>query len=338
MSKKYLVRIKPLEPYFFGDENSIRFDNSNSYFVSSLNTPSAMTIMGMLRYTLLEQNGLLKTDGIYTADQLSENAKLIGSTSFKPGDDVEYGAIKGVSPLFLMKGDDIYIKTPLNHKTSEAKYTAFKLGGSVSTSFGDIVMPLKNEFNAKSTVDDNSYTNICSGEIVCGLFRDFIKITNRKLSKENGFMKKVFKVLDKDFSFAITVELDENVKFNSSVCYMGREKSAFSLEVSDGFDVCEQIKEGYIGKNFEGFSYAFGDMVLKSAPKYKSLAFVNSKNLRHLTTSGKNTIICRSTVLHGVISAGSVIYLTDDIADGIDVLGNDKFGINKIISFGGKTK
>ncbi len=339
MTKKYLVKIKPLEPYFFGDENTIRIGEENRYYVSSLLTPTATTIMGMLRYVILEQNGLLQPNGIYNDKQYEKNVEYIGASSFVPGYEENYGYIKSVSPLFLMKGNEKFIKTPLNHKTSETKYTALKLNREVETSYGKIVMPAEKEYDVKNTVGDNSYVNIVTGEIVKNdyeknyyLFKPFEKITCQKNSKENGFMKKVFQVLDKDFCFAVIAELDEKVEFANTTCSMGREKSSFALEASSGFDICKEIEDGYIGKNSCGFSYAFGDIVLKEKPNYTAFAMINTKNLRYLQTEGNNTKISRSGVLHNVVSAGSIFYNDNDV----NPYGNDKFGLNKIITFGGK--
>ncbi len=344
MSKKILIKITPLEPYFFGDENTIRFDDTNKYYVSSMNTPSAATIMGMLRYTLLKQADYLKENG-YSNDEIKRNNNLIGSQSFSP-EIKDYGAIKAVSPLFIMERDnidDIYIKLPLNHKYSmdlngkytPLQYTPIELSQqSYETSHGPIMLPKQGEFSGKFIVTDDMYVNINNLNICYEMFSDFVKITNRKGASDKGFMKKCFKVLKKDFCFAILVELDESATLKNTICYMGREKSSFALSVEDAsFSLEDKITKSALSKTGE-FSYALSDIILNKAPDYKAFAMVNIKNLRYLNTETKpdeKISITRGSTLHSVISAGSVFYGKPEL----DIYGNDKFGINKIIKFGG---
>ncbi len=354
---KYLVKIKPLEPYFFGDENTIRIGEENRYYVSSLLKPSATTIMGMLRYTVLKNAGVLKTDREYNCVEKELLKKLIGEKSFEPNDNTDYGVIKGVSPLFLMSGNDIYIKLPLNHKMHKDKkdkndekiyntqYTPFEMGCEALTSYKTINLPQKGEFDPKKTVSDDMYVNINTGDIIKDgykdgfvLFDSFEKITCKKYSKKEGFMKKIFRVLNKDFCFAVVVEIDEDdekVNFDNkytTTCYMGREKSTFLLEFSEGFSLENKIAESNFAKmcGQVEFGYALGDIVVKESPTYSDFAMVQTQNLRYLTTDG-GKYIKRNEKLYNVISAGSVFYKVGDIK----CLGNDKFGLNKIITFGG---
>lgn len=51
---KYLIKLRPLEPYFFGDENTFRIGEENRYYISSILTPAASIILGTFRYELLK--------------------------------------------------------------------------------------------------------------------------------------------------------------------------------------------------------------------------------------------------------------------------------------------
>ena len=60
--RKYLLNIKPLEPYTFGDEKGFSFkgaDESGSYIMTSKKMPEQTTIIGMIRYLVLESQGLI---------------------------------------------------------------------------------------------------------------------------------------------------------------------------------------------------------------------------------------------------------------------------------------
>ncbi|HLO54806.1 MAG TPA: type III-B CRISPR module-associated Cmr3 family protein [Saprospiraceae bacterium] len=103
---KYLVKLKPLTPFFFGGENTFGEGDVN-YFAKSNYMPQQTTILGFLRYELLAQNGLIGTDPVS-----QKWADLIGSQSFECIDDkftASFGAIKNISPVFIMDGNDSYL-------------------------------------------------------------------------------------------------------------------------------------------------------------------------------------------------------------------------------------
>ncbi len=277
MTRKYLLKLRPLEPYFFGDENTIRFDNTNSYFVSSLPVPSAMTILGMLRYTILEQNGLLHSDGRYTQEEIQVNTRYVGAGSFRP-DTTDQGMIQSISPLFLMDREDhVYIKLPMNHKSSRDLYTPIALGAPIETSFGQIALPAKGDLKAKDLVKEDQYVCVDTGRVRQNVFSDFLKVTNNLSQPTDGFLKKNMKQLESCFCFAGVVELEDNCILRSGICHMGREKSAFALTVEPGFDLEERIRNGWLGKVSAGFQYALGDLILRSPPAYSAFAMANVK-------------------------------------------------------------
>ncbi len=333
MIKKYLLTFHPLEPYFFGDENTIRFDNSNRYFVTSLPVPSAMTILGTLRYTILEQNGLLRANGQYTPQEQQENARYIGTNSFRPEQDTPYGMIHSISPLFLVGPDDrIYIKLPLNHQfgSHTGIYTPMAMGEPVQTSYGVMRLPIPNALSVKD-IQDNAYMCIQTGEIIDGLFSDHVQVTYSQTLLTDGFTKKSMKRLKPGFRFGVIAQVSSECVLQDSTCYMGREKSAFSLSVREGFDLEEQIQSGYLGRNASGFGYACSDLILQQPPQYSAFAVTHIKNLRYLSTLPATTQISQSQALHCVICAGSVFYQPKDLV----LLGSNRFGMNSIITFGG---
>lgn len=123
--KKYLVRLTPLEPYFFGNEKCFSFNDgnprgqmSNRYYIKSERTPLQTTLLGAMRYLFIKKK---KSDFNYNDAEYKELEKNIGSESFKIASDTEqdFGVIKNLSPLFLMKGESILIPTPLDHIKGE---------------------------------------------------------------------------------------------------------------------------------------------------------------------------------------------------------------------------
>lgn len=137
---KYLIRLQPLTPFFFGGENTFGEDNRH-YLVRSNYLPQQTTLLGFLRYELLAQNDLLGTNPA-THDWNS----LIGPMSFQPehpdfkGD---FGAIKSLSPLFLSNGSTHYLPQSLDwtwalHREEDAAGTVkqWKLAAPMEPDFG----------------------------------------------------------------------------------------------------------------------------------------------------------------------------------------------------------
>lgn len=114
---KYLVKLKPLSSYYFGGERSFGFGQNQSYLVRSRRWPQQTTLLGAMRYLILQQEGLLATAG----RKVNQKAKdFIGETSFHLGDDnhdleveMAFGQIKCLSPVFLMDGDTSYLPAPI---------------------------------------------------------------------------------------------------------------------------------------------------------------------------------------------------------------------------------
>lgn len=98
----YKISLEPLDWFFFGGEST--FDNSvkQSYIAHSNMFPQQTALLGMLRYQLLKQEGLLSGKG-RTPDMDKVN-DLIGPESFTMDNDSQsFGHIKGLSPVFVEK-------------------------------------------------------------------------------------------------------------------------------------------------------------------------------------------------------------------------------------------
>ncbi len=335
MSRKYLVRFTPIEPYFFGGENTFRVEEKNKYYSSSLLIPSASTILGTMRYILLEQNGLLNTNRRYTNEEKEKCSALIGPHSYNARGSNSFGKIKSVSPLFLTDGKDFYVKTPLNCKSKSIKtqYEPITLSSvGFETSFGSTRFPAEEEFKSKNKVEANSYTRLSDKKIFNNLFLPYEKVGVAKAKNDEAFFKKKYFVLKDGFSFAIVVELEDDVVLENSLCYMGREKSAFILNVEETLvNIEKEISSSLGSVAEEGFFYFFGDTIVAEAATYSDFAMVDTENIRMLQTKTHKEILTTTciTEFYQVIKAGSVTYAQDIKND------NDtSYGFNKIIKIG----
>lgn len=82
----YLIKLTPLEPYFFGGERNFSFGKSKketkpSYYIKSLEAPSQTTLLGALRYAVLAASNALITD-YGDALQREKCKELVGKIVF----------------------------------------------------------------------------------------------------------------------------------------------------------------------------------------------------------------------------------------------------------------
>ena len=116
--KKYLLKIHPLEPFTFGGENGFSFeeiDYKGTYFMESKKKPEQTTVIGLVRYLMLQSEGLLKNNFSYSMEEKEKMAVVCGTEtfSFQPEQEQSFGYIKELSPLFLLdEEEDIYIRNP----------------------------------------------------------------------------------------------------------------------------------------------------------------------------------------------------------------------------------
>ena len=224
-----LITLKPLKPYFFGGEITFSDD---SYIAYSRKLPQQTTLLGMLRKTLLLQNGLLtrKRKG-YWVDKENDNLakKLVGDTSFDITKSFSLGVIKRISLLFLVKNNKKYFKK-LNLDDFEYK--------------DEILWNVKKN-RAYNSKDDypklweyffSENDRVKESEI----FEEAKQIGIQKESDKDGYYKKISYKLKDDFKFAFLVEFDEDrlkefkdFAFKDDIVELGGERSAFKMKVVD---------------------------------------------------------------------------------------------------------
>lgn len=333
MSKKYLLRFTPLEPYFLGGENTFRVDERNKYYASSLLIPTASTIIGTLRFTLLELAGVLNTDGKYTAEEKRICDLLIGAGSYSVGRPNSFGKIKSISPVFLSDGKDIYIKTPQNCKASCVgdHYMAIELSQErYCTSFENpIRLPLPGEYSVKSTVSEESYMRLFDGKIVTDLFSWVERVGIAKAKSDKAFFKKRYVSLKKGFSFAVVADLEDDVPLRETFCHMGREKAAFLLSAEEtDIDIDLEIQTALSSRTNTAFNYAFGDTFVFENQTFSDFAMLQTVYVRMLRSrvEGDALKVTCANDFYQLMRAGSVFY-ADDIQSGAET----NYGYNRII-------
>jgi len=204
---KYLIRLKPLDKFFFGRDQTFGDDN---YLAKSHYIPQQTQILGMLRKELLIQQGLLtrKRKGEWVDEHHYEKAKnFVGIERFDIAftNTPDLGVIKSLSPLFLINQHDklFYFN---------AKDCGLQLN-SVQNNIPELIFRDSQKiYKAKDT--KKLYTVLMSKDKTYLLNKTFledeqvgIKKNRKGGSDDDAFFKKTSYKL-KNFSFAFVLELD----------------------------------------------------------------------------------------------------------------------------------
>lgn len=238
MSNTYLIKLTPLDWYFFGGEKTFGEDNAE-YFVSSNKLPQQSSILGMLRFQLLKQKGWLFGKGGENASEL-DIKNLIGEASFSIQKTDEFGKIKSISPVCIYNGykekqDRFYIPQALDHnleisiKSEEMPKERVCLNGCIKNCLvlaGDSYDPKTNTSwcEWRNVVEDV----IKEDDIWTSKSQVGIQKTNSR-NKEKAFYKQtVLKFKDK-FCFAVWVDM-EAVLLPDFV-FLGAERSCFRMDI-----------------------------------------------------------------------------------------------------------
>lgn len=104
------IKLTPVNPYFFGKENSSELGNKTDYFQTSFAFPQQSTLLGMLRHKILRDYGI-NLDRTNYNDPNNAAATLIGKKGFDANSELacDYGHIHSVSPCFIIDDKANYL-------------------------------------------------------------------------------------------------------------------------------------------------------------------------------------------------------------------------------------
>ena len=179
---RYLIRFTPMVPYFFGSERTLNYPGSasqyqNLYFVRGENTPLQTTLLGALRFLLLQKHG--RQPDNFSKLKASEEA-LIGKNSFIPepqeGEDEGFGVITKLSPVFLTDDAGVhYIPVPMDHNLADEK----------KNDDGKIVYSPFQHYNQKASKDANGNT-VYTGDPITLDTADGVKLYTAEYDVKKG--------------------------------------------------------------------------------------------------------------------------------------------------------
>jgi len=220
----YKIKLTPLEYYFFGGEKHNE-DLEANYFVESLNYPQQTTILGLLRYLILQENNLLNGKSISTANQI-DAATLIGNESFSYGTKPDFKKIIKLSALYfthLSKGDYHFAPLDVCFDLND-HFTLMHNGKSFfAKDHGQMIKQYLYSLNTGDLVDIEK------------IVETIVQVGNEKGDKgkslEDAYYKQYLKKLNKEWSFCFDADIDVIFKQEEYLIPFGGEKFYFNVSI-----------------------------------------------------------------------------------------------------------
>ena len=300
---QFLVRFTPLEPYFFGGDKTFSFEESEkqTYFIFSEILPQQTTFLGALRYFFLPEKNPTKVQSY---------AHLVGAESFDVTREMpqEFGIIRRLSPFFLLCGEEILVRAPMDHRAENEFYTPIGNFHTMLTSEGE--KEYTEDFDAKNGIADG-FMSLATGRVYP---------TNELISKQEKVRattddegsSKVYPGeycrLKGGLSFAIFAELDIDPKtiLEPSVIYLGQRKSAFSLQFFEAEGAWERTEDKISSVLDKKTVYFFGD-ALAFHSIYEKSSFSVTKLVDYRSFMTKEGSIEKGKRLYHLIRGGSIL-------------------------------
>lgn len=247
----YKISLRPIDDYYFGGERTFGGWNDKeqrNYFAYSNKYPQQTSIMGLVRYLLLEAKGLLPLD----LNNRKEADSLIGENSFDPGtiaQSQDFGSIKKISPLYIGKEDALFrFAHPLGLNTLDFLEDRKTLVNEQIMNtipsvkefdpkeyYPDLFVPDRHV--PKEFLDEKKGKNIEDKQCVFSetVFKGQHQIGIQKGADKEGFFKQEFFRLKSDFEFVFFVnikELPKDTILKNSIVFFGGEQRQFRVNIA----------------------------------------------------------------------------------------------------------
>jgi len=268
---RYLVTLKPLEPFMFGGDQTfgaLGDKEAGSYLVKSRQFPQQTALLGMLKKEMMTQAGFLtrKRRGEWVDKQQKKNTvQLVGEEKFSMlAQEVQnFGAIKNISPIFLKQKEKRYIKKV---DIDSYPYVDGKLEG----------------YDPKKDIYDN-FVSLDGAEKLSAekIFKAVEQTANKKGGEENSLFKKTSYMFINDFVFAFYVDVD--FALESSIVTLGADRSAFSMKVEVAQDALEYV-------DVNGYLILLSDAYITVDIRDNNATFAISSEISHRNLTHKKTV------------------------------------------------
>ena len=351
--KIYKVTLEPLDWFFFGGEST--FDNSvkTSYIARSDKFPQQTALLGMIRYQLLKQEGLLTMEGKKPDTNKVNN--LIGPGSFSMTNEKQaFGAISGLSPVFIEREDK---KTEHTDYFSPATLTSsyqlsFVEGNGIKVYLNGCektcIIEDSGTFNGKEYINflrfqsryghDLMQWDIFETRMQVGITKNTDYGQDADSEKKRFFkheMVRLKNTSESKFRYAFYVELNGK-QLKSDYVYLGAERSCFKMivtdvETSDGLTLRQVFLQKRLSLSEEGRIEILSPTYVKKMDELYQLCdfhwsfqvpfrnILQSKENKGKLNSGVVSYN-RSSICYNMLTPGSVLFFNENNRTNIEDL------------------
>lgn len=348
--KNYLCTLKPIGKFFFGGERTFGQEGEakRNYLVRSNPFPQQTTLLGVIRYELLKQQNLLP---IEKNNDYGVIKNLIGAEGFRvDGIKQDFGLIKRLSPIFIYTECESFLPASLDNvcylgnentliteqfvvDTNHAN-SAFRYNGRTT-----VGLPMISNFNHKRNYEPHfiSENNTSvpfyfdTEKSPDGVFIENpqIGITKGRTQKDSkGFYKQYFFEMSKKYSFGFYLNTSVAILEQSSIVFMGADRSAFVLtikETKSTFESTFKVKSEALGTKITLLSDTYVKDDIYTFCKFSITETVPFKNIEtsiynkdyHRKPTKTNRIL-------NLLKKGSVLYPAS-LGDVKLLIDNEKF-------------
>jgi CRISPR-associated protein Cmr3 len=338
---QYTFKFTPIESFFFGSEkHEINSDGEpeSNYFVESNLYPQQTTLLGAIRFFLLQNAGSATFDKNKIQSKILAT-ELIGAESFSYSEKIQdFGTIKKLGSLYFKKGNEDFFFAPLDNSCSISENMTLEKNQETYTAKHHA------NFIHQSIISKDS-----SEKIEC-IIEDAIQVGNQKnnkIDKEKAFYKQTLKTMEDGWSFAIDVELDLVLGKKVAFVNLGGEKSIFKLEIES----IEAFAEPDLKKFNRNIPYLFfysdcflnldsvpsPDLAVAEGVSFRNLISKVKSTEKYGGLSAKDDLKLKRSSRFNLIKRGSIMYFKDaSILEKIEKSITSDFnainiGFNKII-------
>ncbi len=340
--KKYLIKLRPLDKFFFGTGKEFGIDNQN-YFIESAYFPQQTSVLGMLRYELLK-NADKETFNDNKIQSSEKATELIGESSFIANGENDFGKIHAISPVFLMKGKDwLFPQSKEYQKQEDVKTEDCQKQNKDKAQFDFLEfsfekdLPNLNGYEPKKGIanlwtDKNktlfTYDEIFIPQRQTGIRKQGKNDKEQDQNQNKAFYVQTFYKMAKDFYFAFYAQLDDVIKLDKrSTVILGGERQLFEMQVEEAknnetsFEYPASsvkkavlLSDAYISEDLEDIcDFAITDIVnfrcLKATVDTKKYYAIRQKDEKKEKYNKSN--LHKSAELQ-LYSKGSVFYFKND--------------------------
>lgn len=256
---QYQIKLRPLAKYFFGGERYYDNEDGVFYFERSREYPQQTSVLGMLRYQLLLESGLMEqTNRGARIRDAAPAAALIGEKSFDGFTTKSFGKISCLSPVVIVDGQGkFWTNYPKARVEDEEEHDGFRLeelelnfhqGGKIHLGHSlQTDIPVWTNYNHKKELEHGllhipsgdylKYSEVFSEKVQeeaqIGIYKPYRKNGVVEETEDRGFYKYQYGQLNKGYAFACFVGADEPLPLRNTIVRFGKERVPFELTVTE---------------------------------------------------------------------------------------------------------